>query len=80
MINAAIVGASLSSAMKYAAPALDKLGYDSRDFMGEVMRQLGEQGVPGAQGLFGVESASSIGSAPAFSAAIENSGQGSFLA
>jgi hypothetical protein len=51
MINAAIVGASLGSAMKYASPALDRMGYDSRAFMLEVMGQLGGQGVPGAEHL-----------------------------
>ncbi len=51
MINAAIVGASLGSAMKYAAPAVEKLGFDTREFMREVMEQLGGQGIPGADNL-----------------------------
>ncbi len=51
MINAAIVGASLGSAMKYTAPALEKMGFDARDFMREVMEQLSGQGIPGAEKL-----------------------------
>lgn len=74
MIDAAIVGASLGSAMKYAVPTLEELGYDSRDFMRQVMQQLSGQGVPGAQGLFDVQFSQTVGPAPSF-AAVQNSGR-----
>jgi hypothetical protein len=79
MINAAIVGSSLGSAMKYAAPALKELGFDPQHFMREVMQQLSGQGIPGAAGMLETQINPSVGSAPTFSG-LQNSGLGNSLA
>jgi hypothetical protein len=81
MINAAIVGSSLGSAMKYAAPALAAQGYDTKAFMNEVMEQLSGQGVPGAANLIpSTQISGGIESAQAANPQVPNLGAGRSLA